>query len=321
MHWKFPEIPVNGPGDQAVNDLGHQLERYVQRWTQGSIRSRYRYAAACARFVKIAGRGTHGQPGMQKLANMSDKHLIKYAQHLLSQGNASKYAKNELTALRYLHSTIPNTRHELGNSQKINKEAGLRSTPNFKKGAEYINKASTRDEVDRFVKFATENGREKTGIMGKITTELGTRLEEIATLRTTHIENARRTGLLHLTNTKGGRPRDIPVNDKILTQLEHAARDVPRGGYVFVPPDMPVHTFIQSTKDFIHNNRDKFQDPTRVGDKNRTELHWHSFRHQYAQVQYADLRAQGMSDREARLEVAQLLGHNRIDVTYVYVPR
>lgn len=161
----------------------------------------------------------------------------------------------------------------------------------------------------------------KTGIMAQVTQALGTRLEEISTLRTTHVVNARRTGILHLTNTKGGRPRDLVVSDKIISQLETAMRDVPRGGYVFIPDGTPVHAFIQSAKDFVYNHRDKFQDPTRPGDPNRAELHWHSFRHQFAQEKYAELRSQGLTDREARQEIATLLGHDRVEVTNVYVPR
>ncbi|MGB4311293.1 MAG: phage integrase N-terminal domain-containing protein, partial [Natronincolaceae bacterium] len=94
MKYKFPET-----GIKPIDDLGRQFQKIMQRANQGSIKTRYRYADAGARFIKWV------QPAfkMQKLANMSDKHLIAYAQHLKNQGLSDKYIKNELSALRYIH--------------------------------------------------------------------------------------------------------------------------------------------------------------------------------------------------------------------------
>lgn len=323
MQWKFPLIEEREKGDQAVNDLGRQLQKYIQRWNQKSINTRYRYAEACSRWVKFAGRGQPGQPGLQKIQNISDRHLEKYAQHLQSQGRSDKYIKNEMSALRYMHTNLPNARHELGDAKKINKEAGLGSTPNFKKGVEYANHAWTQGELDRFADHARSNvnSPNKLDNMMLSTREMGCRLEEIATLRRDQIESAFKTGKLHLVNTKGGRPRDVPLTDVSRRLFKEAIQDVSRGDYVYIPKNMPVHSYIKSVKDYIDNHRDKIQDPTRVGNPSRAELHYHGIRHQYAQEKYAELRNQGMTDREARLEVAQLLGHGRIDVTYVYIPR
>ena len=47
----------------------------------------------------------------------------------------------------------------------------------------------------------------------------------------------------------------------------------------------------------------------------------HGFRRTFAQERYRNLRAEGLDDRAARRALAGDLGHNRIDVTYSYVPR
>ena len=45
----------------------------------------------------------------------------------------------------------------------------------------------------------------------------------------------------------------------------------------------------------------------------------HRFRANYAQEQRQAFLDKGLSDKEARLQVAELLGHGRVDVTYSYI--
>ncbi len=47
----------------------------------------------------------------------------------------------------------------------------------------------------------------------------------------------------------------------------------------------------------------------------------HRFRATYAGLKYTEFRIQNMDDRQARKKVSLLLGHNRVDVTYSYVPK
>lgn len=308
MKYKFPET-----GNKPVDDLGRQFQKIIQRTNQGSIKTRYRYAATGERFVKWV------QPAfkMQKLANLSDKHLVAYAKHLKNQGCSEKYIKNELSALRYIHSQTPNIRHELGDAKKINALAGLGATPNNK--ARELDQTWSRPELDRFCAHARENGRTDLAKMAEVTYHTGCRLEEVSTLRRNEIEKSLRTGVLRLTNTKGGRPRGVPLTSESRRLFSEAIRDVPRGNYVFVPEGKTVHGYIQGVKDYVYRNREESQDPSRVGDPRRTELHWHGLRHSYAHNTYSELRDQGYTDQEARREVSERLGHSREQITTVYL--
>ena len=308
MKYKFPET-----GNKPVDDLGRQYEKIVKTWNRGSIKTRYRYADAGARFVKWV------QPTfrMQKLANLHDKHIIAYGKHLKAEGKSDKYIKNEISALQYLHSYIPHTRYELSDSKELNKAIGLGSTPNHK--AKNLDQTWTKKELDRFVEHAQRNGRADLALMAEVTYHTGCRLEEVSTLRRHEVEKALKTGQLDLRNTKGGRPRSVPLSDEAKRLFSEAIRDVPRGNYVFVPEGKTVHGYIQGVKDFIYRHREKFQDPTRVGDPSRTELHWHGLRHSYAENTYRELRGQGYADQEARREVSGRLGHSREQITTVYV--
>ncbi|WP_369397237.1 tyrosine-type recombinase/integrase [Syntrophomonas palmitatica] len=148
---------------------------------------------------------------MQKLANLQDKHLIAYGKYLKSKGCTDKYIKNEISALQYLHTYIPNARYELSNSKEINVKIGLASTPNNK--AKNLDQSWTRDEVVHFCQHAREHGHPRYAQMAQITYHVGTRLEEIVTLRRNEVENGLRRGVLRLTSTKGGRPRKVPLSE------------------------------------------------------------------------------------------------------------
>lgn len=308
MRYKFPAT-----GDQATDDLGRQYEKIVKTWNRGSIGTRYRYADAGARFIKWLSRTYK----TQKLSNLADKHIIAYGRHLKLSGKTDKYIKNEVSALQYLHAYIPHTRYGISNSADINKEIGLGPTPNYR--ASDLDQTWNREELERFCRFADEKCRSELARMAEITYHTGCRLEEVATLRRHEVEAALRIGQIYLTNTKGGRPRFIPLTKESRIMLESAISKIPRGGYVFVPHYMTVHSFIQSVKDFIYRYRKEFQDPSRVGDEGRTELHWHGLRHSYAQNTYFECRDEGCTDEEARGEVSERLGHSRKSVTKVYV--
>ncbi len=317
MQYKFTET-----GTRAVDDLGRQFEKIMQTANRASIKTRYRYAAAVERFVKWV------QPSfkMQKLANLADKHLFAYVEHLRNSGCSDKYIKNELSALRYIHSIIPNTRNHLTDSKKFNAKAGLGSTKNEK--ATEVDRAWTRRELDEMKTIAINKGRPEIASMMHASYTLGMRLEEAATLRRNDVERAIREGKLHLTNTKGGRPRDVPLSNEARRVLEDAIQNVSRGEYVFVPKGEKIHEYKRDVQNFIFKNRDSVQDTDREesavncggSEGMRSALNYHGLRYSFGQNLYFELRDQGHEDREAREIVSQALGHNRVEITYVYVP-
>jgi len=307
MRYSFPET-----GIKATDDLGRQLEKIIRTWNRGAYKTRYRYAPACSRFVKWVAPTFK----LQKLQNLADKHVVAYGKYLKEKGCAPKYIKNEISALQYLHSYLPHARNQLSDSKKINTEIGLASNPNNK--AENLDQSWMREELSRFCDHARDHGHPEYAQMAEITYHIGTRIEEISTLRRYEVENALRTDKIHLTNTKGARPRDVPLSDEARRLFTEAIQEVPRGGYVFVPEGVKIHSFIQSAKDYLYRHRDEFQDPSRKNDPTRTELHFHGLRHTFAQNYYQELRNSGMDEREARKEVSEALGHSRGGITFTY---
>lgn len=87
-----------------------------------------------------------------------------------------------------------------------------------------------------------------------------------------------------------------------------------RGHKLFVPDDMPTDRAINNFQCFIYRYRNEVQD----ADSHRT-ITCHGLRHTYAVEQYLACRKQGMDEHAACRRVSRLLGHEREDVTRIYL--
>ena len=81
-----------------------------------------------------------------------------------------------------------------------------------------------------------------------------------------------------------------------------------------MPDGVPTHHAISRLQQYIYQVRPKIQDE----DSTRPMTH-HGLRHSYAARTYQELVNGGMSPSNASLRVSQLLGHERPDVTWIYL--
>ena len=81
-----------------------------------------------------------------------------------------------------------------------------------------------------------------------------------------------------------------------------------------MPDGVPTDKAINQLQQFILRNREVVQDP----DSNRP-LTFHGLRHTYAAEKYRQLITDGFSELDAHLTVSKLLGHERTDVTNIYL--
>ena len=88
----------------------------------------------------------------------------------------------------------------------------------------------------------------------------------------------------------------------------------PRGEKLFVAKDQMTHAAMWDLEKFLRDNRDKIRDPN-----NPVPLTYHGLRHTFASNTYQRLIAQGWSDFQAHLHVSRLLGHERADITDIYL--
>jgi integrase len=127
----------------------------------------------------------------------------------------------------------------------------------------------------------------------------GLRENEIAGLKGGHVDRER---CLLCFKGKGGRYREVPISGELLARLGETT------GYYFNPKES-----------WCANFRSAVQKAAKALGIEGSGVH--RLRATFAQLEYIRLRLDGQDDESARHAVSKLLGHNRLDVTFAYIPR
>lgn len=280
-----------------------QVDKLARHNRQGSYRTKQRYYEAMQRFCKFLA----DEFRLQKLANISGKHLAAYAQHMQGAGKAASTIKTELAAIRFFHDKVDRPRYKLpGNSE-------LAVTLERRRFGDK-DRTWSRGEYERFLAYCSDKGREDFGDIARLTYHLGLRIHECFRIDTAIADAALRNDNITIKG-KGGKVRTIPIEDPRVRELLHRWREqTPRGHKLFVPDNMPTDSAILAFQQFLITARPIVQD--RGSERPMTH---HGLRHCYAARKYQELTASGKSDLDAHLGVSRLLGHNRAEVTDVYL--
>ncbi|GKX32331.1 integrase [Vallitalea longa] len=307
-------------GHGTTDNLGRQLEKIAKKMNENKYQTRYTYIHSCERFINYLAL----EFKLRKLANIKDNHLRKYVQYMKGKGNSDKYIKNELSGIRFIHNSIDNTRYELMDSTKFSKEVGLSFTHDGR-----ADRAWTENEYNSFKNLAIERNREEIANVFEGIRYTGMRLDEIVSLKYQDVYNSLRDGHISLTNTKGGVPRNVMINEGSRRIFVKCLSNKKPGEYVFTPvkyvKNRQIHKFKKQIQNFVYNNRNEIQDKDRkctghnLTKDDRGALTIHGLRHSYARDEYLKRRNDGVTKSKARMEVAKMLGHGRDSVTYIYL--
>ncbi|MBE0467688.1 MAG: integrase, partial [Candidatus Desulforudis sp.] len=180
----------------SYKTLAQQLETIHRHARQGSIGSRRRYKMAMLRFLRFVG----GSFKLQKIGNVSNKHLAAYARYLQSRGCKETYIITELAAVRYYHDQIP------GRYKLTTDNAALGVGRRGRCG----NRAWTDEEFQRLVAIARIQSREWVADVLILGREMGNRIHEAVRLYRADAERALNTGALRIKG-KGGKVRLVPL--------------------------------------------------------------------------------------------------------------
>ena len=102
--------------------------------------------------------------------------------------------------------------------------------------------------------------------------------------------------------------------EQIAIAMRRQLERTPRGHKLLVPDDMPTDRAINHLQFFIMKHRGEVRDV----DSDRP-MTFHGLRHTYAAEKYQELVDSGKSPLDAHFEVSRLLGHERPDVTNIYL--
>ncbi|MCI8539288.1 MAG: site-specific integrase [Oscillospiraceae bacterium] len=86
-----------------------QLDKLARHNRQGSFRTKERYYEAMKRFCRFLSEQYH----LQKLANISGKHLTAYVRYLQEQNKSASTIKTDLAAIRFFHDKMDRAKYRL----------------------------------------------------------------------------------------------------------------------------------------------------------------------------------------------------------------
>jgi len=174
-------------------------------------------------------------------------------------------------------------------------------------------RAYTLEQAEQLIAALAGAGDPQIALVVRLQCVAGLRVGEAAMVRGQDIDVA--AGIVQVRRgSKGGRPRDVtidPQHREFLQRLQQRAAGH-RDGCVFQGRGDRGASLIQRTQTAV---------ATACQTLGILCYGTHGFRKTYAQARYAEEFAAGATDRTAREQLTQELGHNRIAVTYSYVPR
>ena len=280
--------------------LIQQLEKLRKHNRQGSIKTKERYYQAMQRFCRYLSETWR----LQKLANIAPKHIEAYAEHLKKNNKSPATIKTDLAAIRFFHDKISEPRHTLPDNSTL--KLSRRKFLGF-------DRTWSQQEFDLMLSIATELQHEDYVCAMCLAYYAGLRIHECCRLDTATAENAVKSGIITVKG-KNGKVRAVPIDELIKTLFQKRLKFIERGAKLLVPNGTPTHIYIKQLQGFINHHRDKLP-PC----ESKERLTFHGLRHSYAFNKYSELINAGLQEWEARQKVSKLLGHERADVTGIYL--
>lgn len=280
----------------TYKNLEVQFNKLFRHINVGSHKTRERYAKAFKRFMVFLAK----EYKLQKLSNISQKHILAYLQYMQRKNLAASTVKTELAAIRFFHDSMPYTREQL----PTNRDLELK-----KRTFGGVDRTWTMQEYNLMQSRAMITGHKDYVAILSLARYAGLRLEECFRIDKNDARKALETGRLFVKG-KGGLTRYVPINEPIRITLSEILKTTSNGQKLFVAPYDKTHLAMKRLQCFIAYHRKEF-----TGNR----ITFHGLRHTFAHEQYDKFKQEGYSDYRARKQVSELLGHHRDDVTRIYL--
>lgn len=284
------------------HSLVSQLDKMARHNRQGSFRTKERYYLAMKRFCLFLAKEYH----LQKLANISSKHLVQYVRYMQENGSSTSTVKTDLAGIRFFHDKISSPKYKLPTNAQLGTELERRRFGD-------TDRTWSNAENNRILAKAMVEDRNESIMAFYLARYAGLRIHECFRIDTAIAEQALRDGSKRIKG-KGGKVRTIPINEPIKLALRKCLDTTPRGHKLLVPNEIPTDKAINLLQAFIIKHREEIKD----ADSDRP-MTFHGLRHTYAAEKYRELTASGMRELDAHFTVSRLLGHERADVTNIYL--
>jgi integrase len=281
-------------------NLIEQLDKLHRHNRQGSFKTKERYYEAMKRFCIFAALRFK----LQKLSNISGKHIVAYVEDMQERGLAAGTIKTDLAAIRFWHDALPAVRYTL----PLNEELDLE-----RRTFGEVDRAWSHAEYNRMIALCWKLGREDYIAVFTLARYAGLRIHECFRIDTATAQRALDAGAITIKG-KGGKIRTVPMHERIKTVLRDRLAATGRGRKLFVPDAAKTHLIIKQLQHFIIEHRKQAKDL----DSERP-LTFHGLRHLCAAEWFMTLKDVGYDEVLARRQVSLWLGHERDDVTRIYL--
>lgn len=291
---------MNEKAERIYKNLENQIKKINKHNNQGSFKTKERYYTANQRFCKFLAQEFR----LQKFSNISDKHLDKYIQHMRDKEYSISTIKTDLGAIRFYHDKVQNPKYTLSGNSKFSLE---------RRQFGGVERSWSKEEYRDFKKVCSDLKQDRINHITTLARNEGLRIHETFKIKRNHVEEALKSDSLYVKG-KGGKERYVPLTKETKDMLKEVIKEIPRGERVFIKDGEKTHLVIKQVQNFLNRHRDKWQQEGRQ--VNRT---FHGLRHLYAREQYDKRISEGLNDYQARKEVSKLLGHERDEVTRIYL--
>jgi site-specific recombinase XerD len=270
-----------------------------------AISSYFNRGSSLASTVQTVLNSIRELTGVKNLKDLDDRAIQSYISHLqenVVNGDLSrKTAEGYVSALNRI---AEYTNEVLGKSLQTFSPSQL----GLSRGSfQYVDRAINQETHEKFISFLSQKENIKAQALAysvELQREFGLRLRESIAIKESTIEQALRTGVLHLgreDGTKNGREREIPVRTE-------EQREALQKAYEFMKENnlsslIPGET-LREQYNYAYNVVKEFNRET------GETFHFHGERHAFAQ----SCIQEGI-DRQT---VSAWLGHNREEITKVY---
>jgi len=298
-------MKLNELSDKQQNiyrNLEMQVNSFFNRTNEKAFKTRDRYRDGMKDFAKFLARDYR----KENIKTIKNKHLQAYVNHM--QKNKSEYSTSYITtnmsAIRFFYERVSNGKMQI----KSNRQLGV--TPRTQDERIGLDRSMNNTDYKDLLQTVENQGKITYSQILQLAKVFGLRLHESFSLRKSQINKALRENEIEVKG-KGGLIRRIPIPIEGRVLLEEIKSHSKTGtDRIFINKDGKTHKEMKKFQNFIRESK-----------KSGPSLTYHSLRHTYAQELYRRLMNSSLSELEARKIVSKRLGHNRIDITNVYLNR
>lgn len=281
-------------------NLLSQAQKLYRHNRQGSYKTKERYIEAYKRFLHFVGEEFH----LQKLSNISGKHLSAYVEYMQNKGYTASTIKTDLAAIRFWQDKISDAKYILPENSEFSLERR-------KFGG--VDRTWSMSEFNKMIAICWREKRADYEACIVIARYAGLRIHEVLRIDTAIAKATLKNGYFTIKG-KGGKVRNVPINESIRIELEKFLKITPVGYKLFVPQDKQTHIVKMELQNFIAKYRKEVERENR-----EAPLTFHGLRHTYAAETFIKLTEEGNNIEASKLAVSKLLGHEREDITDIYL--